>query len=547
MVAAYGQDDKSCVYSSLRAMLSIENPERTAVCLFSDKEEIGSMGNTGMQSHVFDTFIAELLNKLRVNRPNLLDEVFCNSRMLSADVDAAMDPLYAEVSDITNAGLVITIIVLLILTGVTIGTITGNNGIFGKALFARDKYKNAQEEETATLNGLESQIPTDDANLPENTAETNAGTQVKLLDGWYVTTAGYVSTTDGSIVKKSIRTANVTAVSDGNNNTIPVPNGFYYVGGTKTSGVVISDNKEDQNKYAGQEDVPAGVEYDTTTGIVNNYILKGNQFVWIPVDGEYEKINWGYGNNLLDASTQSSEYDLITKYGGFYVGRYEAGVGDIKLSSNINFSAQNSASSWQNSAFSLNSNTLISGKISEKAGEIPYYHADFKSAQTLSRNMYQTDSVKGGLITGTMWDSILKFIISSNNNNDSIVKANSSWGNFNNTDIMKDSDNATPKGRYAPNISAGGNSAFEVNKGTRPSGWIITTTGISEKVKKNNLYDIAGNLWEWTEEPVSSEKNIPRGAGFDNAYTGYPVCYRGGNSKNDTYIGLGFRPALYIM
>ena len=52
MVAAYGQDDKSCVYSSLRAMLSIENPERTAVCLFSDKEEIGSMGNTGAKSNI---------------------------------------------------------------------------------------------------------------------------------------------------------------------------------------------------------------------------------------------------------------------------------------------------------------------------------------------------------------------------------------------------------------------------------------------------------------------------------------------------------------
>ena len=120
MVAAYGQDDKSCVYSSLRAMLSIENPERTAVCLFSDKEEIGSMGNTGMQSHVFDTFIAELLNKLRVNRPNLLDEVFCNSRMLSADVDAAMDPLYAEVSDITNAGF--------ISHGVSVNKYTGARG-----------------------------------------------------------------------------------------------------------------------------------------------------------------------------------------------------------------------------------------------------------------------------------------------------------------------------------------------------------------------------------------------------------------------------------
>ncbi len=106
LVAAYGQDDKVCVYTSLRAILSIENPERTAVCLFSDKEEIGSMGNTGMESHVFDTFISELLNKARINRPNLLDKVFCNSRMLSADVDAGEDPLYASVSDHNNAGLI---------------------------------------------------------------------------------------------------------------------------------------------------------------------------------------------------------------------------------------------------------------------------------------------------------------------------------------------------------------------------------------------------------------------------------------------------------
>ena len=106
LVAGYGQDDKVCVYASLRAMLSIENPKRTAVCLFSDKEEIGSMGNTGMQSHVFDTFISELLNKLRINRPNLLDKVFCNSKMLSADVDAGVDPLYQDVNDLGNAGFI---------------------------------------------------------------------------------------------------------------------------------------------------------------------------------------------------------------------------------------------------------------------------------------------------------------------------------------------------------------------------------------------------------------------------------------------------------
>ena len=103
MVAGYGQDDKICVYASLTALMKIEKTKRTAVCIISDKEEIGSMGNTGMESHVFDTFIAEILNKMGINKPNLLDKVFCNSKMLSADVDAALDPIYASVSERNNA------------------------------------------------------------------------------------------------------------------------------------------------------------------------------------------------------------------------------------------------------------------------------------------------------------------------------------------------------------------------------------------------------------------------------------------------------------
>lgn len=103
MVAGYGQDDRVCAYTSLRAFIEVHNPERTAVCIFADKEEIGSMGNTGMESHVFDTFVSELLNKTNTNKPNLLDKVFCNSRMLSADVDAAFDPIYASASEKNNA------------------------------------------------------------------------------------------------------------------------------------------------------------------------------------------------------------------------------------------------------------------------------------------------------------------------------------------------------------------------------------------------------------------------------------------------------------
>ena len=105
MVAGYGQDDKVCAYSALRAILETNAPDKTAVCILADKEEIGSMGNTGMMSETFDNFIAELLNKSGENRPNLLNKVFCSSSMLSADVGAVYDPIYASVSDKTNAAL----------------------------------------------------------------------------------------------------------------------------------------------------------------------------------------------------------------------------------------------------------------------------------------------------------------------------------------------------------------------------------------------------------------------------------------------------------
>lgn len=104
LIAAYGQDDKVCAYTSLMAMMELNNVKNTAVCILSDKEEIGSMGNTGMESHMFDFFVSEILNKIGVNKPNLLDRVFCFSKMLSSDVDAGYDPIYASVSDRENAG-----------------------------------------------------------------------------------------------------------------------------------------------------------------------------------------------------------------------------------------------------------------------------------------------------------------------------------------------------------------------------------------------------------------------------------------------------------
>jgi len=434
---------------------------------------------------------------------------------------------------ITLIALIVTIIVLLLLAGITISMVTGNNGIFGKAKFASKKYNGSaknEEDQLGEVVKMADELLPEESKLPDNAKGVEAGTRVKTPSTWFKTTPSYVQTKDGSIVKIKAKTASVIAVADGENNTIPVPEGFYYVGGTKSSGVVISDNKDDQNKYKGQVDVPAGVEYDTTTGIVNNYILKGNQFVWIPVDETYVKTNWGYSNDSWDSLTPSSEYKFVTKYGGFYVGRYEAGVGDVKLSSKVDFSAKNTASGWQNGKFSLSSYTLTSGKISEKAGEIPYYHSDFKTAQTLSQNMYQTDSVQSGLVTGTMWDFIMKFIISSNNNNESIVKSNSSWGNYNNTgSIVK---YTAGQGRYAGVNSSNGamTSAFVTSDASYHYG--IRTTASSEGVKKNNLYDIAGNLWEWSEESATIGRYMLRGGSFGDAYAVLPSmlpCLRHSN------------------
>ena len=123
MIAAYGQDDKVCAYTSLQAMMDVESVQNTAICILSDKEEIGSMGNTGMESHMFDFFISEILNKLGINKPNLLDKVFCFSKMLSSDVDAGFDPIYAYVSDTTNAGY--------LGRGITLNKYTGARGKSG--------------------------------------------------------------------------------------------------------------------------------------------------------------------------------------------------------------------------------------------------------------------------------------------------------------------------------------------------------------------------------------------------------------------------------
>lgn len=105
MILAYGQDDRVCAYTSLVAMIEADKVEKTTCCLLTDKEEIGSVGATGMQSHFFENTVAEIINALTDYSELKLRRCLASSRMLSSDVSAGYDPTFASAFDKNNAAI----------------------------------------------------------------------------------------------------------------------------------------------------------------------------------------------------------------------------------------------------------------------------------------------------------------------------------------------------------------------------------------------------------------------------------------------------------
>ncbi|MEG2306790.1 MAG: aminopeptidase, partial [Erysipelotrichaceae bacterium] len=103
MIIGYGQDDRVCAYTSLAAMMEIKQSDKTCVCLLVDKEEVGSIGATGMQSKFFENCVAEVMNCTQDYSEIKLRRALKNSKMLSSDVSAAFDPNYASVMEKKNS------------------------------------------------------------------------------------------------------------------------------------------------------------------------------------------------------------------------------------------------------------------------------------------------------------------------------------------------------------------------------------------------------------------------------------------------------------
>lgn len=150
MVMSYGQDDRVCAYTSFVAMLEMEAPKRTSCCLLTDKEEIGSVGATGMQSNFFENTVAELLEAMGCYSGLTLRRTLKNSFMLSSDVSAGYDPAYGECFEKKNAAY--------LGRGIVLNKFTGARGKSGS--------NDANAEYVAKVRGI-----FDDSNVAFQTAE----------------------------------------------------------------------------------------------------------------------------------------------------------------------------------------------------------------------------------------------------------------------------------------------------------------------------------------------------------------------------------------
>lgn len=159
---------------------------------------------------------------------------------------------------------------------------------------------------------------------------------------------------------------------------------------------------------------------------------------------------------------------------------------------------------------------------------------------------YESENIYSGLITGTMWDVVMKFISESNDGSYSDLK-NMTWGNY------KDIKYNDLKGRYI-GVDGSGNTANPIvaskMNGLNRSGML--TTASTEGVKKKNIYDLAANMWEWTQEAGwmtnSIERYMLRGGGYDNFATEFDICYRNAlELPTATRTNTGMRPVLFLM
>ena len=381
--------------------------------------------------------------------------------------------------------LIITIIVIIILAAAVILTISKNNPVSSakEATFKED-MSNIQDELSMYLSKKYTDNPTSfekssvnlsgDSMVTELPSTKKYKDKVSVVEGnlvinnskansdekkWFNEVIGNTSN-----VKKEWKNT-IASVEDG----VPIPKGFTYKEGTKDTGLVIQDEK-------------------------------GNEFVWVPATENTYRKDTSFpgeaptGDDTLPNGITDETADVV-KYGGFYIGRYEAGVPE-------NQTAIDGKSS---------STSNVKGVPVSKKDAIVWTNIDYTNSKANAENMISNEYVQTGLLTGKAWDTVCHWIKS-----DDELKDSRTYGNYYNS--------------LAP---------------AKENSGIKRTAGFNENWKVKNIYDLAGNVGEWTSEAYDSYF-IVRGGSYDDGGSGDPVSYRSYDDGSNTLDFTGFRLRLYI-
>ena len=461
---------------------------------------------------------------------------------------------------ITLIALVITIIVLLILAGVTIAALSGPNGILTNATKAREDNAKAQVIEEARVDILAKQTekmgesPTaeeleqiltpkygtlsNEENILDRTLTTQDGYKIPVRDIWNGTLSG--ASTGGIQVGEKAEEDTTINGEEGAYNNPTIPKGFKAV---DTETAKWNDSNGWQN----------GLVIEDATG---DSTTQGSQFVWVPVQdyGDFHLIE-GYSNNKLQtrltatnpsreagANTEGTKpglpneknttngttesiamYSSVNKYGGFYIARYEAGINGTTESTTTNDTNKQTQDgsvkpvskqgvgvwkwiAWGGTSAETSPNDGLPGDET-KDGAVKVARSMYNNVYTGNKNT--ETNVKSTLCYGVQWDAVMNFIDSN------YVKGRAEG-------YVKNSEN---QGNYTGNIAK---------------------TGDQETYAIKNIYDMAGNVLEWTMEAADTAFRVSRGGYYDGSGDDYPASLRSYNRPDNSLDGIGFRVTLYL-
>ena len=450
--------------------------------------------------------------------------------------------IFKSTKGITLIALVVTIIILLILAGVSIAMLTGNNGVLTQAKSAKEKTGEKGEQErvnlavssamtlgmgTITTENLNKAIQ-DEFGAGKSVTGTGPWTYQGQYKSYKIEKSG--ATTEVAKAGTKVTTVNygenstAEATADGDGKFFAKPNDATYVEGTVDTGVVIKDKNNNEWVWVPVDDATLASMYQTAegivlagdTGVTTNKYSKGNIIEGIdrgtPNSSDCREPDILTDKDTDDTAAQagftatsdktalkvmaeslvqdySEMIESIAKYKGFYIGRYELST---KTENGVKVG--------------------IEQKDKKSQTETSWYEL-----YKYSKNIAGSENMKTRMIWGCQWDVTCKWLAGHNYD----INNSSSWGNY--------SDSVSP---------ANGGNYVQYDK---------KNTGSNENWKANNIYDLAGNCCEWTQEANSTKLRAGRGGDCTDNGSDNPASDRGNGSPGTSiYDCLASRASLYI-